>query len=145
MGNAFPANTPPIPVTPGQLAHEAALAVSGGVSAIHVHPARPRKSSGRRARGDPSRLPVYAGRVEYRRLHPAGSRAPSAQQRQWKQVRFCTSLSPKATTFLGDSRTRRITTHLLRSFLSGFFLHASFYFGFGRLSSCRPFFLLVRS
>ena len=34
---------------------------------------------------------------------------------------------------------------LLRGFLSGFFLHASFYLGFVRLSSCLPFFLLVGS
>ena len=34
---------------------------------------------------------------------------------------------------------------LLRSFLRGFFLHASFYLGFVRLSRCLPFFLLVRS
>ena len=33
---------------------------------------------------------------------------------------------------------------LLRGFLSGFFLHASLYLGFVRLSSCSPFFLLVR-
>src|SRR6516162_7741742 len=34
---------------------------------------------------------------------------------------------------------------LLRGFLSGFFLHVSFYLGFVRLSRCLPFFLLVGS
>lgn len=37
-GKRMPSERPAIPVTPGQLAHEAALAVSAGVNAIHLHP-----------------------------------------------------------------------------------------------------------